>query len=134
MDLVGSRKIKNFFVFVCTKKLLNWIKLNQSTMAIIHGKLSRKVHIKWIIKEHKFPFSHFLTSSKKLQLVLARFSSITWAGTLHSFKLFSRSIIVGADENIDFSLTFFSNTTVIGTIRTQSDSHHLLYLHKWRDH
>lgn len=39
------------------KKIVLWIKSNQSTMAIIHGSWAYKMHIKWIIKAHKFSSS-----------------------------------------------------------------------------
>jgi hypothetical protein len=66
--LMDSNKEKHF----CerdgeNKTFSRQFRLNQSTMAIIHGELNGKVHIKWIIKEHKFPSRHFLldASSRK---------------------------------------------------------------------
>jgi hypothetical protein len=58
---------KTFSEFVSGKVSRRQFKLNQSTMAIIHEELNGKVHIKWIIKEHKFPSRLFfvLASSSK---------------------------------------------------------------------
>jgi hypothetical protein len=46
-------------------------------MAIIHEELNEKVHIKWIIKEHKFPSRHFLFSPAAAKTAISARSFIS---------------------------------------------------------